>query len=77
MRWTVTECGFLPDWVGTRPVFTITPVGGDAAELRFRHHGLTQALDCIELCTSGWNHYLASLRDYAEVGRGHPRRNQG
>jgi uncharacterized protein YndB with AHSA1/START domain len=77
VRWTVTECGFLPDWVGTRPVFAITPVDAGASSLRFRHHGLTPELDCIEMCTSGWNHYLASLRDYAEVGRGHPRRNQG
>src|ERR1700722_13308333 len=75
VRWTVTECSFLPDWVGTRPVFTITPVDGDAAELHFRHRGLTPELDCIEMCTSGWNHSLASLRDYAEVGRGTPRRN--
>lgn len=77
VRWTVTECGFLPDWVGTRPVFTITPVDDNASELRFRHFGLTPELDCIEMCTSGWNHYLASLRDYVEVGRGTPRRNQG
>jgi uncharacterized protein YndB with AHSA1/START domain len=76
VRWTVTECDFLTDWVGTRPVFTITPADGDASELHFRHFGLTPELDCIEMCTSGWNHYLASLRDYVEVGRGHPRRNQ-
>ncbi len=24
VRWSVTECSFLPDWIGTRPVFTIT-----------------------------------------------------
>jgi uncharacterized protein YndB with AHSA1/START domain len=77
VRWTVTECSFLPDWVGTRPVFAITPVDGDGSELHFRHRGLTSELDCIEMCTSGWNHYLASLRDYVEVGRGAPRRNQG
>ena len=26
VHWTVTACDFLPDWVGTRPTFTITPV---------------------------------------------------
>jgi hypothetical protein len=38
------------------PTFTITPVEGDEIELRFRHHGLTAELDCIETCTVSWNH---------------------
>ena len=72
VQWTVTDCSFLPDWVGTRPTFTITPVDGDTSELQFRHHGLTPELGCIEQCTRGWDRYLASLRDYVEVGRGSP-----
>jgi uncharacterized protein YndB with AHSA1/START domain len=72
VQWTVTGYSVLPDWVGTRPTFTITPVDGDASELQFRHHGLTQELDCIQLCTRGWDHFLASLRVYAETGRGMP-----
>lgn len=72
VQWTVTDCSFLPDWVGTRPVFTIVPVEGDASELQFRHHGLTPELDCIEMCTRGWDHYLVSLRDFVEVGCGSP-----
>ncbi|MFD1931270.1 SRPBCC domain-containing protein [Nonomuraea mangrovi] len=72
VQWTVTSCDFLPDWVGTRPTFTITPVGGGASELRFRHQGLTQELECIELCTRGWDHFLESLRQYVEAGRGMP-----
>jgi hypothetical protein len=27
VRWTVTDCPFLPDWIGTRPTFTVIPVG--------------------------------------------------
>jgi len=78
VQWTVTECSFEPDWVGTRPTFTITAVEGgtshrEVSELEFRHHGLTNELDCIEMCTQGWDHYLASLRDYVETGRGNPR----
>jgi uncharacterized protein YndB with AHSA1/START domain len=73
VRWTVTECTFEPDWVGTHPTFTITPVAGDASELEFRHVGLTDELECIDMCTAGWNHYLASLRSYVETGRGNPR----
>ena len=72
VQWTVTECTFEPDWVGTRPTFTITPVAG-ASELEFRHHGLTAALDCIDMCTRSWDHYMVSLRDYVETGHGSPR----
>lgn len=73
VQWTVTDCPFLPDWVGTRPTFTVTPVDGDASELHFRHYGLNAELDCIEMCTNSWNHFIAkSLRDYVEVGSGHP-----
>lgn len=72
VEWTVTECAFLPDWVGTRPTFTITPVEGEGSELQFRHHGLTPELECIEMCTLGWNTYLASLRQYVESGAGSP-----
>jgi uncharacterized protein YndB with AHSA1/START domain len=73
VQWTVTSCDFLPDWVDTRPTFTIIPVDGDASELQFCHQGLTQELECIEQCTRGWDHFLESLRQYVEVGSGMPR----
>ncbi len=72
VRWSVTDCPFLPDWVGTRPTFTITPVDGDASELGFHHMGLSEELECNDMCTRSWNHYMTSLRDYLEVGRGSP-----
>jgi hypothetical protein len=72
VRWTVTDCPFLPDWEGTRPTFTITAVDRDTSELHFRHHGLNEALECIDTCTRSWNHYMTSLRDYLEAGRGSP-----
>jgi len=73
VRWTVSDCPFLTDWVGTRPTFTITPVDGNECELHFRHHGLSADLDCIEMCTNSWNHFIwKSLREYVEDGRGSP-----
>ncbi len=77
VRWTVTACDFLRDWVGTRPTFTITPVDGGASELRFRHHGLTPELECIDQCTRGWDHFIVSLRDHVEAGRGMPHGSSG
>jgi uncharacterized protein YndB with AHSA1/START domain len=72
VQWTCIEYRVLPDWAGTHPAFAITPVDDGASELRFRHYGLTSELDCIEVCTRGWDHFLTSLRDYAETGRGTP-----
>jgi uncharacterized protein YndB with AHSA1/START domain len=72
VHWTVTDCPFLPDWIGTRPTFTITPIDGDTTELHFRHRGLTDELECIDMCTWSWNHYMQSLGAYLEVGRGSP-----
>src|SRR5262245_31231962 len=40
VQWTVTECPFLPDWLGTQPTFTIKPVDGSTSELHFHHRGL-------------------------------------
>jgi uncharacterized protein YndB with AHSA1/START domain len=72
VRWTCTESRALPDWTGTRPVFTIAPVSSGESELRFRHYGLTCELDCIDMFALGWDRFLASLRAYAETGRGRP-----
>jgi uncharacterized protein YndB with AHSA1/START domain len=72
VRWTVTDCPFLPDWVGTRPAFDITPLDGDTCELHFHHQGLSEELECIDVCTRSWNHYMTSLRAYLEAGQGSP-----
>jgi uncharacterized protein YndB with AHSA1/START domain len=73
VKWTVTDCPFLPDWIGTKPTFTITPLDGDTTKLTFQHYGLTEEFECIDMCTRSWDHYVAtSLRNYLEVGRGSP-----
>ncbi len=72
VRWTVTDCPFLPEWNGTRPTFTIIPVDSDVSELHFRHEGLSEGLECIDMCTRSWDHYMTSLRDYLELGHGSP-----
>ncbi len=72
VRWTVMECNFLPDWVGTRPCFELTPRETGGCTLRFRHRGLTPQLECFSSCRAGWDHHLASLHDYVEYGQGHP-----
>jgi uncharacterized protein YndB with AHSA1/START domain len=73
VRWTVIDCPFLTDWVGTTPTFTITPIDDDTTALHFRHHGLSEQLECFEMCTRSWTHYIAtSLRRHVEAGAGSP-----
>ena len=72
VEWTVLTCDFMPDWVATRPTFTLRPGPADGTELDFRHLGLTPRLECYGQCLQGWDHYLASLRDYVETGTGRP-----
>lgn len=70
--WEVRECAFLPDWVGTTPVITLSQDGTGGCDLRFRHEGLSPRLECYEMCRAGWDQYLPSLRDYVETGTGNP-----
>jgi uncharacterized protein YndB with AHSA1/START domain len=72
VRWTVIDCPFLPEWIGTKPTFTITPLDAGISDLHFRHEGLSEELECIGMCTRSWNHYMTSLRDYLQLGRGSP-----
>jgi hypothetical protein len=75
VRWTVTECTFMEDWVGTRPAFTITPLDDDSCELTFEHRGLNDDLGCKDMCSRSWDHFVGtSLRELAEGGPGAPNR---
>lgn len=77
VQWLITDCPFLEDWVGTRPTFTITRLDDATSEVHFRHVGLTQELECIDLCAPSWDHFVSrSLRDYLELGTGHPRHSE-
>jgi uncharacterized protein YndB with AHSA1/START domain len=77
VRWTVVECSFLPDWVGTTLRFDLRPRESGGCEVRFRHQGLTPRLECFSLCRAGWDHQLASLHDYVASGQGQPFGSEG
>jgi uncharacterized protein YndB with AHSA1/START domain len=75
VRWTVVECSFMRDWEGTRPTFTIAPIDDGACELTFKHLGLNNELECKDMCSRSWDHFVrTSLRELAEVGAGAPNR---
>jgi uncharacterized protein YndB with AHSA1/START domain len=70
--WTTIAC-MMDDWVGTSIHFDLTPSPAGGTELEFRHVGLTPRLECYYDCKSGWDHFIpTSLRDYVEMGAGHP-----
>ena len=75
VRWTVVECTFMEDWVGTRPTFTITAIDDAACQLTFNHVGLSDELECKDMCSRSWDHFVrTSLRELAEGGPGAPNR---
>jgi len=77
-RWTVVDCTFMRDWEQTQPTYTITPLDGDACELTFEHVGLNDELECKDMCSRSWNHFVrTSLRALAEGGPGVPNRSPG
>jgi hypothetical protein len=75
VRWTVVDCTFMEDWVGTQPTFTIRQIDADSCELTFEHRGLTDNLDCKDMCSRSWDHFVGtSLRELVEGGPGAPNR---
>jgi uncharacterized protein YndB with AHSA1/START domain len=72
VEWTVLSAPHHSgEWDGTTISFDLAPAGA-GTELRFRHRGLTPQLGCYERCEAGWTHFLGSLGDYVDTGRGHP-----
>lgn len=75
VRWTVAECTFMEDWVGTEPTFTIVPIDDEGCELTFEHRGLNDHLECKDMCSRSWDHFVGtSLRELVEGGPGAPNR---
>ena len=69
MVWSVEAAPLTPDWAGTTIMFDVEE-SGEGSTIRFRHQGLTPALECYDMCHEGWTHYLASLVSYVRDRRG-------
>lgn len=75
VRWTVAECTFMDDWVGTQPTFSITAIDNGSCELTFEHRGLNDKLECKDMCSRSWDHFVGtSLRELVQGGTGAPNR---
>ncbi len=71
VTWTVTTC-VMEDWVGTKPSFSVRPNDDGTCAVVFRHIGLRPALECFDQCRAGWGHFMPSLHQFLESGRGRP-----
>jgi hypothetical protein len=67
VKWAVSACDVLPDWIGTTPTFELRPKGDGTTDVSFRHVGLNPAVECFETCSNGWNRYMPSLFDYLQA----------
>ena len=71
VTWAVTAC-MEPDWIGTKPSFSVRPNSDGTSAIGFRHVGLVPALECFDQCYAGWNHFMPSLHQFLETGEGRP-----
>jgi len=72
VRWSVTVSEPLPDWVGTHIDFTLSLGRDGGTVLDFCHEGLTDQLECFDMCRAGWAQYLPSLVDHVDRDAGTP-----
>src|SRR4051812_42390894 len=66
VRWSVASCAPAPDWDGTNIDFLLRPADDGGTLLEFCHEGLTEALECFDICRAGWRQYLPSLVEYVD-----------
>lgn len=76
VAWTCVSSGVAPDWIGTEISYTLEPLDSGTV-IFFQHHGLTPALECFDMCYSGWTHYAQSLAQYVDTGVGMPNGSSG
>ncbi len=59
------------EWVGTRFVFDLEEREGKTL-VRFAHTNWNEATDFYARCNYHWGHYMVSLKNYCETGKGTP-----
>jgi uncharacterized protein YndB with AHSA1/START domain len=61
------------EWVGKRILFHLKANQNGGTDLSFTHEGLTEDLQCYDMCFKGWTHFITnSLKNYVEKGKGEP-----
>lgn len=69
LNWTCRDANMIiedvtdtAEWTGTRLLWRIAPLGS-GSRVTLIHEGLNPGLECLDVCTRGWQHYFeTSLR---------------
>ncbi len=65
--------GIKEEWLHSEILWSFKEVTTDVVEVSFEHKGLTPNLNCYEICSLGWTHFIGnSLKQYLETGIGLP-----
>lgn len=80
VRWRCTDSYlFVPgvidrkdEWKDHEIVFRLTEPKPGVTTLDFQHIGLDPSVGCYDVCSVGWDQFLASLRAYVQTGKGTP-----
>ncbi len=59
------------EWINTRIVWEISSAD-NKTELHLTHFGLTQHIECYNICEAGWQQFTDSLQSFIETGKGNP-----
>ena len=68
-EWLCTDANMIiegvedtEEWTGTSLLWSLQPIAG-GTKISFTHKGLNQNLECLDVCTRGWEHFFEeSLR---------------
>jgi uncharacterized protein YndB with AHSA1/START domain len=72
VEWTCIGEKNNPEWQGTRISFRLRSAGGGKTSLDFAHTGFASKSPVYQACVQGWQHFMQSLKQYAETGTGTP-----
>lgn len=67
----IPELNNQKEWIGTTIVWEMEEKGDDVA-LKLTHVGLGPEIECYEICSSGWQQFISSLKAYLETSVGTP-----
>ena len=59
------------EWKGTSIRWEMVEID-TGTKVTLIHQGLVPALECYNICQTGWGYFLGSLKNYLETGKGSP-----
>ncbi len=69
VHWTLKRGA--PSWVGTSVTWRLEPTD-NGTRIHFSHDGFAQADEQFQAARRNWEHFLDSLKNYLETGKGSP-----